>query len=164
MCYNSAWGEQTCHDYKINPQIRNLGVLNLRYCRAVSALHSPALSYPVHSMRRRVMRWSRLCIYVYLCIYMLQKSLILLLLNQKIPGKCSWCFPFALRCHECDGWLPVHSRSSASLFLCSRLCASSGSQEARGAHVLTDWQVCWYVYHNADLIEWGEMPATTCSY
>ena len=43
MCYNSAWGEQTCHDYKINPQIRNLGVLNLRYCRAVSALHSPAL-------------------------------------------------------------------------------------------------------------------------
>ena len=56
-----------------------------------------------------------LCDKLHLCICMCiccKLSTIWQLPSQKFPEKHSWRFHFTLRCHECDGRLRVHPRSS----------------------------------------------------
>ena len=73
-------------------------------------------------------------IYIYVCVCMSQKITHL--------EKCSLSFLFALRHRDCDAQLPVHPRSSALLlFLCSHLCAPSGSRGLR--EVLLCLPQCW---------------------
>ena len=49
---------------------------------------------------------------VYLCIHCVTNISRLTSFQSKTLEKHSLCFPFALRCHECDGWLLVNPKLS----------------------------------------------------
>ena len=74
--------------------------------------------------------WLVTSVCMYICAYYVAKYRSFGILQvKKCQEKTSCCFSFALRCHECDSQLPVHSRSSATPFLCLCLWAPSGSQD-----------------------------------
>ena len=72
-------------------------------------------------------------------IYVTKISLVWRLPDPKYLEEHSWCFLFALRCHECDGRLLVHHRSSATHVLLLAPVFPFGLRRAGCIHMLTDW-------------------------
>ena len=92
--------------------------------------------------------WDRLCwcvLYIdnlCVCVYVAKYCLFGVFSIKKFPEKHSWCFPFVLRCCECYGRLPVHSRLSATPVFCVYLCTPLGSRGSGSLGML--WGVVIY--------------------
>ena len=85
-----------------------------------------------------------------MCIICCKISLVWRFFSAKIsPEKRPWCFPFALRCCECDSWLPVHPRSSATpvfFFACTCVPLRGHGVCGHGVRVVRRVVRCSYLF------------------